>query len=141
MGRRNEPASLVDASQFEPPKGYKLDGLKLYKANTKDADLSAIYNPAPLNVLELRLTALGGSLRHDSSFIPPAGAVRADGRNVFDAFSVERWRQITVLGRDIEVEVVYKGVPVSTWREGGAGQADRAPLRSQRQERRPHSCS
>jgi hypothetical protein len=109
MGRRNELESLVDASQFEPPKGYKLDGLKLYKANTKDADLSAIYNPTPLNVSELRLTALGGSLRHDSSFIPPAGAVRADGRNVFDAFSVERWRQITVLGRDIEVEVVYKG--------------------------------
>lgn len=109
MGRRNELASLVDASQFEPPNGYKLDGLKLYKANTKDADLSAIYNPAPLNLAELRLTALGGSLRHDSSFIPPAGAVRADGRNVFEAFSVERWRQITVLGRDIEVEVVYKG--------------------------------
>lgn len=109
MGRRNELDSLVDASQFEPPKDYKLDGLKLYKANTKDADLSAIYNPAPLNVSELRLTALGGSIRHDSSFIPPAGAVRADGRNVFDAFSVERWRQITVLGRDIEVEVVYKG--------------------------------
>lgn len=118
MGRRNELDNLVDASQFEPPPGYKLDNLKLYTRTSADKldDLSGIYNPASLDVTELRLTALGGSLRHDSAFIPPASAVRADSKtdrlrnnNLFDAFSIERWRQITVLGRDIEVEVVYKG--------------------------------
>ncbi|MCP3399890.1 hypothetical protein [Bradyrhizobium sp. CCGB20] len=111
MGRRNELDNLVDGSQFEPPKEYRLDNLKLYQRQTSDKldDLSGIYNPSALNISELRLTALGGSLKHDSSFTPPAGAVLYNGKNLFEAFSVERWRQITVLGRDIEVEVVYKG--------------------------------
>jgi len=111
MGRRNELDNLVDGSQFEPPKEYRLDKLKLYQKQASDKldDLSGIYNPSALNVSELRLTALGGSLVHDSSFTPPAGAVLYNGKNLFEAFSVERWRQITVLGRDIEVEVVYKG--------------------------------
>lgn len=115
MGRRNEFDNLVDGSQFEPPKDYKLNNLALFTSSTseKKADLSGIYNPSPLgNVRELRLTALGGSLQHDTTFTPPASALRdnrKNGINLFDAFSVERWRQITVLGRDIEVEVVYKG--------------------------------
>lgn len=117
MGRRNELNNLIDASQFEPPKSYKLDRLKQYPlGGGRTDDLSGIYNPSSLNVTELRLTALGGSLRHDTTFIPPASAIRLlkgkekdKEKNIFDAFTIERWRQITVLGRDIEVEVVYKG--------------------------------
>lgn len=120
MGRRNEFDNLVDGSQFEPPREYKLGQLLLFSSSSseKKVDLSGIYNPSPLGKLrELRLTALGGSLQHDTTFTPPASAVRESSllnkdksnANLFDAFSVERWRQITVLGRDIEVEVVYKG--------------------------------
>jgi hypothetical protein len=113
MGRRNELNNLIDGSQFEPPKTYKLDKLKHYDiGGGRTDDLSGIYNPSALNISELRLTALGGSLRHDTTFIPPASAIRLRDKkeeNIFEAFTIERWRQITVLGRDIEVEVVYKG--------------------------------
>lgn len=111
MGRRDFRQRLVDASQVDPPPGYRLKDLKFDERDESGKlDLNAIYNPASLDISELRLTALGGSLRHDSSFVPPASALREkDGSKLFQAFSVERWRQITVLGRDIEVEVVYKG--------------------------------
>jgi hypothetical protein len=110
LGRRNELGGLTDPSQIEPPPGYRLKGLKDYKIGERPpADYAAIYQPKGLDMAELRLSALGGSLRHDTHFTPPAAAVREDGRNLFDALSIERWRQVTVLGRDIEVEVVYKG--------------------------------
>ncbi len=111
LGRRSETLNFVDSHQFEPPAAYKLRGLKKYGGS----DLSGIYNPQSLTWTELRLTALGGSLSHNTQFAPPAAALREDtpdgrpGAPLFDAFSIERWRQVTVLGRDIEVEVAYKG--------------------------------
>jgi hypothetical protein len=62
----------------------------------------------------------------DSDFVPPASAKIVPvsstlmplsakflednpGQNLFDAFSIERWRHNAVLGRDVKVEVVYKG--------------------------------
>lgn len=112
LGRRSlDGYGLIDGSQYEPPESYKLKGMQSEKDNGRDlGDLSAIYKPQPLNLQELRLTAYGGSLRHDTSFIPPAAARRqGDTFPLFESFSIERWRQITTLGRDIEVEVVYKG--------------------------------
>jgi hypothetical protein len=110
MGRRDEGGvMLADSHQFEPPDPYKLRDLKYYTVGNTQRDLSGIYIPKSLDIKELRLTALGGSLRHDTGFVPPASALKKNGDALFDAFSVERWRQITVLGRDIEVEVVYKG--------------------------------
>jgi hypothetical protein len=72
-------------------------------------DMTAIYRPKPLSVNELSLSALGGNLNIDTGFQPPASARTLDAKNLFDAFAVERWRQRTVLGRDIVVEIVYKG--------------------------------
>ncbi len=67
----------------------------------------------PRRLAELALTALGGNFDHDTTFTPPASARRIrlnqPPDNLFDAFAIERWRQRTVLGRDIVVEVVYKG--------------------------------
>lgn len=116
MPRLSENDQFIDTSQFEAPASYRLRGLKEHinpttklSSNTKQA----IYQPASLNVAELRLTAFGGSLRHDSAFVPPSAPYRdlrkSDAEALFPALSVERWRQSTVLGRDIEVEVVYKG--------------------------------
>jgi hypothetical protein len=48
-------------------------------------------------------------LLHDTRFFPSAGATDLLGRQVFDGFSIERWRAEIVLGRDIVGEVVYKG--------------------------------
>lgn len=64
----------------------------------------AIYDPQPLGVRELGLSMLGGNLDLDANFEPPYAA-----KGLFPALSVERWRQRTVLGRDVLVEVVYKG--------------------------------
>ena len=58
---------------------------------------------------ELSLTALGGSLLHDTAFIPASGAAILRGGTVFSGFSIERWQHEIVLGRDIRAEVVYKG--------------------------------
>lgn len=88
------------SGQFVPDDDYQL--LDLLPGNE-------IYRPQPLNVSELTLTALGGSLRHDTSFAPPASAKYFDGRNLFDALSIERWQHSTALGRDVYCEVVYKG--------------------------------
>lgn len=119
-GRRKENGALADGSQINPPPGFKLRYAELEKPNKlPEDDYSAIYRPQPLGVDELTLTALGGSLDADTSFVPPASAKvipvgewiksSKSGRPLFDAFSIERWRQNTRLGRDIRVEVVYKG--------------------------------
>lgn len=111
LGRRGPSGDLApDADQIEPPQAFRLQGVLPEKYADQDTDMTAIYRPKPLSVTELSLSALGGNLDIDAGFQPPASA-RADGNglNLFDALSVERWRQRTVLGRDIVVEVVYKG--------------------------------
>lgn len=101
LGRRAEDGKLLEkSSQFEPPQGYALEGL---------ATGSAIYQPRTLNLRELTLTAIGGTLRHDTSFLPPASAQTMGNDNLFDALSIERWQHWAVLGRDVFTEVVYKG--------------------------------
>lgn len=88
------------ASQFEPPFGFHLHDLQ---------DDEAIYRPEPLQVKELTLSALGGSIDMDTAFVPPASARHINNRPLFNAFSIERYRHRIVLGRDISAEVVYKG--------------------------------
>lgn len=110
LGRRAPSGDLApDADQIEPPSGFRLQGLLPEKVEGYESDMTAIYRPKPLSVNELSLSALGGNLDVDTGFQPPASARSLDRRNLFDALSIERWRQRTVLGRDIVVEVVYKG--------------------------------
>lgn len=111
LGRRAPSGDLApDADQIEPPAGFRLRGLLPERVADQDTDMTAIYRPKPLSVSELSLSALGGNLDVDAGFQPPASARSLlDRRNLFDALSIERWRQRTVLGRDIVVEVVYKG--------------------------------
>lgn len=110
LGRRSPNGGLaIDSDQIEPPPGFLLQDLELHKDGKRETDLSAIYRPKPIAVNELSLSALGGNLDIDGSFQPPAAARDRQSRNLFDALSIERWRQRTVLGRDILVEVVYKG--------------------------------
>lgn len=105
-GRRTLQGQLsAFSSQAEPEDRHRLMDI---------GPGSAIYVPRTLEVSELSLSALGGSLRHDTSFEPPAAAkgLRPFGDNaepLFDALSIERWQQLTVLGRDIFCEVVFKG--------------------------------
>lgn len=70
---------------------------------------SALYRPRALQVNELRLSTLGGTLRHDTGFVPPSSARHLAYGPLFDSLSIERWQHWTVLGRDVFAEVVYKG--------------------------------
>jgi len=101
VGRRTEVGKLKEnSSQLEPGDDYQL------------ADLmsgAALYEPRALNVQELALTTLGGTLRHASTFEPPAAAKDLWEEPLFDALSIESWQQWTNLGRDIYCEVVFKG--------------------------------
>ena len=113
-GRRREDGALVDASQINPPPGFELRDVSPERLVTgaKPSDLSAIYRAQALTAGELTLSAIGGTLEADTSFTPPASAkvLRYEKPvDLFDALSIERWQQQTVLGRDIRVEVVYKG--------------------------------
>jgi hypothetical protein len=100
----------LDGGQFAPPgppeypKNYVI-----WTSVDKDKRKEAIYRPRPLSVSELTLTAMGGSVTMDSAFEPPAGLGLDLNTNANITFSVERWRQQTVLGRDVVVEIVYKG--------------------------------
>jgi len=116
LGRRGPKGELDrKGSQIDPPPGFRLADLRLEtldgSAGTPDTlrDYSAIYDPRELSVIELSLSAIGGCLNLDTTFVPPASARRWNGSDLFDAFTVERWRQRTILGRDVLVEVVFKG--------------------------------
>ncbi|MFO1116548.1 MAG: hypothetical protein U1E28_12745 [Beijerinckiaceae bacterium] len=119
-GRRRKDGTLADGSQISPPPGFKLRYAQTESLDTGQPldDYSAIYRPRTLGVDELTLTALGGSFDADTNFVPPASAnvvptgnwlPDKPGNPLFDAFSIERWQQNTRLGRDIRVEVAYKG--------------------------------
>ena len=108
IGRRQQVGDGVEAGgalvaqsgQIEPGDDFAvIDG----------REDQAIQRPIPLVVRELSLTALGGTFRHDTPFKPSAGADDLWGRKLFEGFSIERWQQDIVLGRDVRCEVVYKG--------------------------------
>lgn len=98
---KRKPGGLVaNSGQIEPGSKYELiDG----------RDDQAIYRPIPLKVTEMSLSAIGGSLRHDTTFQPAAGADDVFGRKMFEGFSILRYRHDIVLGRDERVDLVYKG--------------------------------
>jgi hypothetical protein len=95
------PGALVgDSGQLEPG-----DDFAILDAD----DAQAIQRPQSLRAQELWLSALGGTFVHDTRFSPSAGANDLFGGKIFDGFSIERWREEIVLGREIVGEVVYKG--------------------------------
>lgn len=101
LGKRSESGQIVDgASQAEAEPRHLLINV---------APGSALYVPRTLGVAELALTTLGMTLRHASSFEPPAAAFDNTGLALFEAMSLESWQQWTNLGRDVHCEVVYKG--------------------------------
>jgi hypothetical protein len=97
-------------SNFQPPDHYTIIGPQVGQPqNPFFLEPEGIYVPPPLDVRELTLTAMGGSLTLDTRFEPPAAPYQQDRTSLFNAFSLERWKHQAVLGRDIAVEVVYKG--------------------------------
>jgi hypothetical protein len=102
-GKRDAMGKLLPlnlSSQAEPP--LVLQPIDL-------APGSALYRPRSLKIQELRLSALGGTLRHDTDFVPPTSAEHLVYGDLYDSLTVERWQHWVVLGRDVFAEVVYKG--------------------------------
>jgi hypothetical protein len=94
----NDADSLPD--NILPPKGYHIGGF----------DEEGIYLPPSIPVRELKLSSLGGSLDVRAKFEPPAAPYLKDtSLSLFPALNIETWNQVTALGRDVSVEVIYKG--------------------------------
>jgi hypothetical protein len=101
--------------QAEPPEGFQIatpnwEGVDEEKRKLLPS-LNDVYLPKVLDTkgLELALSSLGGYLRVNTSFDPPASILTGKGEDYYSALSIERWRHNIVLGRDISAEVVYKG--------------------------------
>lgn len=101
QGRRQLSGQLTeDSEQFEPPPGFELVDI---------LDDSAIYRPKTLKIRELTLSSVGGTFRHETAFQPPSAALHMTDSRIYDSLSIEKWQHWAVLGRDVYVEVVYKG--------------------------------
>lgn len=96
----------LDANQYKVPDDLRLDHTLL---DINETDFQVMYEPQPLGVQELSLTALGANLDLEAKFEPPAPLRTKNNDNLYYALSVERYKQRIALGRDIETEVVYKG--------------------------------
>ncbi|MCW8087681.1 hypothetical protein [Sabulicella glaciei] len=101
---RRGPDGKLHLSQVAPPPAYRLKDLQ-----PNDVRDQALYIPQALSTRHLSLSAMGATLDLDARFTPPAALRDALGRNLFEAFSVERWRSHVVLGREVVTEVLYKG--------------------------------
>ena len=101
--------------QVEPPEGFQVSTPNWQGVDEEKRKLlptlNDIYLPKALDPkgLELALSSLGGYLRLNASFDPPASILTGKGQDYYNALSIERWRHNIVLGRDISAEVVYKG--------------------------------
>ncbi|MEE1611890.1 hypothetical protein [Microvirga sp. CF3016] len=104
IARQSPTDGLEQTSQVLPPDGYKLADVM-----DSDKDGQALYVPRPLAHRFLSLSPIGASLDLQAVFVPPASLRDQQTKNLFDAFSVERWRSLISFGRDVTTEVVYKG--------------------------------
>lgn len=100
---------LAGDDQAEQPSAFTVAGL--VTADGAVDDRPAIHVPRTITAARLALSALGATADLDAAFEPPVAAKvqgEAPGAPVF-AFSVEHFTQRSVLGRDVEVEVQYRG--------------------------------
>lgn len=106
IARQSPTDGLEQTSQVLPPDGYKLTDVM-----PADLDGQAMYVPRPLAHRLLSLSPIGANLDLQAVFVPPASLRdnSSENKNLFNAFSVERWRSLISLGRDVTTEVVYKG--------------------------------
>jgi hypothetical protein len=111
IARQSPNEGSEQTSQIAPPAGYRLQKGATGKEGLREDDEKeqAIYIPRPMRHRLLSLSPVGASLDLDATFVPPASLRNMSDENLFDAFSIERWRSLIALGRDVTTEVVYKG--------------------------------
>jgi hypothetical protein len=101
---RQSDEGLAQTSQISPPQGYRLTDLL-----SPDLNEQALYIPRGLPFGKLNLSPIGASLDLDALFVPPASVRDSNQYNLYDAFSLERFHAEIAFGRDVTIEVVYKG--------------------------------
>ncbi len=93
-------SSLSKPSHFDPDRDQQLTGIF---PGTK------VYTPRSLDVINLALTSIGASFHHSTGFKRFTPARHITGDRIFDPPTIEYWDHHTELGKDIHVEVLYKG--------------------------------
>ncbi|EIM28019.1 hypothetical protein MicloDRAFT_00045960 [Microvirga lotononidis] len=111
IARQSPNEGSEQTSQIAPPTVYRLEKGSRGKEGLRENDEKeqAIYIPRPMRHRLLTLSPVGASLDLDATFVPPASVRNMSDKNLFDAFSIERWRSLIAFGRDVTTEVVYKG--------------------------------
>jgi hypothetical protein len=74
--------------------------------NKTDDKAVSVFMPQPVTVEHFSLSTLGATARLKGKWDPPSDD---NGSKCWDALTVEEWRHIAALGRDIYVRMVYKG--------------------------------
>jgi hypothetical protein len=100
-------ADMPKSSVFALPTGFKPDSLPDPYDPTNPqgpATIEGVFVPQPLEQADIIMTTLGASINLLGRWEPPASY-----RELWPALTVERWRHNTTLGRDVFVEVLYKG--------------------------------
>lgn len=110
-GLSSDPAGTVQPF----PQGIGLWGRKPGPVLVPD---EGMYVPKPLKSADISLTAMGGTFVGEGQWEPPSpivddGSLNSGDPDIRDnwrpTLRLERWRHRAVLGRDIFVEVAYKG--------------------------------
>jgi len=88
-------------ANLPPPANFLLDGL----------EEQGVYLPPAMPVRELALSALGANFDVAARFEPPAAPYPEGlkGNSIFPALNIESWDHEATLGRDMAVQIVYKG--------------------------------
>ncbi|MER9611333.1 hypothetical protein NKI91_22190 [Mesorhizobium sp. M0312] len=69
-----------------------------------------IFAPQALSSADIALSSLGATVNLQGQWEPPSGfTMREDVQPLWPALTIERWQHQAFLGRDVFVEVVYKG--------------------------------
>ena len=101
--RPAERPMRADASVMPLPEGFPVGKSTLVGSE-------GLYVPRPLSQVDLTLSALGANVNLEGQWEPPSGFFLDDApAPIWPALTVERWRHQAFQGRDVFVEVVYKG--------------------------------
>jgi hypothetical protein len=94
------------SSVFPLPPGF----IPLQDRDPNPTKIEGVFVPRPLEQADILMTSLGASMKLFGRWEPPASYNDDKYSNgLWPALTLERWRHNTTLGRDVFVEVLYKG--------------------------------
>lgn len=101
--QHNDPGKPADPYVVPLPEGYT-------PAHNSYLGGEGLYVPRPLSRSEIRLSALGATVDLEGQWDPPSGyTLENKDTPLWPALTVERWKHRAFQGRDMFVEIVYKG--------------------------------